>query len=211
MKPVPEARGQSNIAPERYGSDRASCNVTLTPSINRLSVQSGKWLIAALIMVSEWCFSADEQQFGRLFTTPEQRQRLQELRADQRRGAVGGNDTEAGIRGMAGRHHTEQSKAGMSRGQRDPASITLKGLIYKKDGAGMAFIGTQEGPAALDYRQLQTGETPEDGFAVSVPVSGQSVKLKPGQSWHPESGAVTDPSFPRRRESSKKISRRDTL
>ena len=56
----------------------------------------------------------------------------------------------------------------------------------------MAFIGTQEGPAALDYRQLQSGETPDDGLSISVPVRGQSVKLKPGQSWHPESGAVTD-------------------
>ena len=179
--------------------------------VHRLPRRGLNWMIAALIMIAEWCFSADEQQFGRLFTTPEQRQRLQELRADQRRGAVGVNDTEAGIRGTAGRHHIGQSKAGMSRGQRDPASITLKGLIYKKDGAGMAFIGTQEGPAALEYRQLQSGEPPEDGFAVSVPVSGQSVKLKPGQSWHPESGAVTDPSFPRRRESSKKTPRRDTL
>ena len=179
--------------------------------VHRLPRRGMNWMIAALIMIAEWCFSADEQQFGRLFTTPEQRQQLQELRADQRRGAVGGNDTEAGIRGMAGRHHTEQSKAGMSLGQRGPASITLKGVIYKKDGAGMAFIGTQEGPAALDYRQLQAGEAPEDGFAVSVPVSGQSVKLKPGQSWHPESGAVTDPSFPRGRESSKKTPRRDTL
>lgn len=159
--------------------------------VHRLPRRGMNWMIAALIMIAEWCFSADEQQFGRLFTTPEQRQRLQELRADQTRGAVGGNDTEAGIRGMAGRHHTEQSRAGMSRGQRDPASITLKGLIYKKDGAGMAFIETQEGPAALDYRQLQAGEAPEDGFAISVPVSGQSVKLKPGQSWHPQSGAIT--------------------
>lgn len=192
MKPVPESRGQSNIAPERYGSDHASCNVTLTPSINRLSGQGGKWLLVALIMVSEWCISADEQQFGRLFTTPEQRQRLQQLREEHRRDLKSGNATEPGNGEMAGAHHGGQPKAGMPRGRQDPAPITLKGLIYKKDGAGMVFIGTQEDSAALDYRQLQAGETPDEGFAISVPVNGKSVKLKPGQSWHPESGAVTD-------------------
>ena len=151
-----------------------------------------KWMVAALIMIAEWCFSADEQQFGRLFTTPEQRQRLQELRAEHRLARERGKDTDAGTRGMAGRHHTGQSKAGMSRGEQEPAPITLKGLIYKKDGAGMALIGTQDGPEALDYRQLQSGEAPDDGVAISLPVSGQSVKLKPGQSWHPRSGAITD-------------------
>ena len=205
-----ESRGQSNIAPVPYDGDRTSRNVTLTPSI-QLSVQSRIWLIAALIMVSEWCISADEQQFGRLFTTPEQRQRLQELREEHRRGQGRGNDTESGLRGVARRHHAGQSGAEMSGGQHAPASITLKGLIYKKDGASMAFIGTQEEPAALDYRQLQSGETPDDGFAISLPMSGESVKLKPGQSWHPESGVVTDPSFLRMQESSKKTSRRDTL
>ena len=99
MKPVPESRGQSNIAPVRYDSDR------------QLSVQSAKWLIAALIIVSEWCFSSDEQQFGRLFTTPEQRQRLQELREEHRRtsGSRKGTGTETGE--MTGRYHAEQSKA----------------------------------------------------------------------------------------------------
>ena len=160
--------------------------------VHRLPRRGMTWMIAALTMTAQWCFSAEEQQLGRLFTTPEQRQRLQELRADHRRGRERGNDTEPGIRGAAGSHHRGQSTAGMPRGRQDPAPITLMGLIYKKDGAGTAFIGTQEGPAALDYRPLQSGEAPEDGFAVNVPVRGQSVKLKPGQSWHPQSGAVTD-------------------
>ena len=180
MKPVPESRGQSNIAPVRYDSDR------------QLSVQSGKWLIAALIIVSEWCFSSDEQQFGRLFTTPEQRQRLQELREEHRRtsGSRKGTGTETGE--MTGRYHAEQSKAGMSRGPDEPPVITLKGLIYRNDGARTAWIKAQDGTAVLDSRQLQTGELPDREAAIRVPVSGKSVKLKPGQSWHPESGVVTD-------------------
>ena len=144
-------------------------------------------------MVSEWCISADEQQFGRLFTTPEQRQRLQELREEHRRtpGSRKGTGTE--IREMAGRHHAEQSKAGMSRGPGGPPVITLKGLIYRNDGARTAWIKAPDGTVVLDSRQLQTGELQDHETAIRVPVSGKSVKLKPGQSWHPESGAVTDP------------------
>ena len=216
MKPVPESRGQSKIADD-VGNSRAGGDFTLTPPINRLSVQSGKWLIVALIMVSEWCFSADDQQFGRLFTTPEQRQRLQELREEHRRTSGSHKGTETELREMTGGYHARHSKTGMPRGPDNPPGVTLKGLIYKKDGTRMVWIKAQDETAALDYRELQSGETPDDGIAIRVPVSGKSVKLKPGQSWRPESGAVTDPSFlrppsfPRRRESSKKTPRRDTL
>ncbi len=186
-------------------------------STHRLAGRYGKWIVTAFIIMSEWCFSADEQQFGRLFTTPEQRERLQELREEHRRTSGSRKGTETELREMTSGYHARHSKTRMSRGPDDPPSVTLKGLIYKKDGTRMVWIKAQEGTGALDYRELQSGETPDDGFAIRVPVSGKSVKLKPGQSWRPESGAVTDPSslrppsFPRRRESSKKTPRRDTL
>ena len=155
----------------------------------RLSRRCMNWMIAALITIPEWGFSADGQQFGRLFTTPEQRQRLQERREEHRRNRVSGNGAEPDGRETpagsgAGAQQTGPSGA--------PPVITFKGLVYRKDGAGMAWIEAQEGSAALDYRQLQSGETPAEDFAISVPVSGKSVKLKPGQSYHPQSGAVTD-------------------
>ena len=186
-------------------------------SVHRLAVRCGKWMVTAFIIMSEWCLSADEQQFGRLFTTPEQRQRLQELREEHGETSGSRKGTETESREMTGGYQARHSKTGMSRGPDASSAVTLKGLIYKKDGTRMVWIKAQEGTAALDYRQLQSGETPDDGFTIRLPAVGNSVKLKPGQSWHPESGAVTDPSFlrppsfPRRRESSKKTPRRDTL
>lgn len=161
-------------------------------SVHRLAGRCGKWMLAAFIIMSEWCFSADEQKFGRLFTTPEQRQRLQELRAEHRQTSGSRKGTETEFREMTGGYHARHSKTGISRGPDDPSAVTLKGLIYKKDGTRMVWIKAQEGTAALDYRQLQSGETPDDGLAIRLPAIGNSVKLKPGQSWHPESGAVTD-------------------
>ena len=160
--------------------------------VQRLPQRGMKWMVAALVMIAEWCFSSDEQQFGRLFTTPEQRQRLQELREGHRQTSDSrkGTGTETGE--MTGRYHAEQSKAGMSRGPDEPPVITLKGLIYRNDGARTAWIKAQDGTALLDSGQLQTGELPDREAAIRVPVGGKSVKLKPGQSWHPESGVVTD-------------------
>ena len=161
----------------------------------RLPPRCMNWVIAALIMIPEWCFSVDEQQFGRLFTTPEQRQRLQELREEHRRDLKRGNATEPGNGEMSAGSRAGTRQSGLYGEPGEPSVITFKGLVYRKDGTGMAWIDAQEGSAALDYRQLQAGETPEEGSAISVPVSGKSVILKPGQSWHPESGAVTDPSL----------------
>ena len=161
-------------------------------STHRLAGWCGKWMVTAFIIVAEWCFSADEQQFGRLFTTPEQRQRLQELREEHRRTSGSRKGTETELREMSGGYHARHSKTGMSRGPDNPPGVTLKGLIYKKDGTRMVWIKAQDETAALDYRELQSGETPDDGIAIRVPVSGKSVMLKPGQSWRPKSGAVTD-------------------
>ena len=184
--------GQNNILPTQPGRDCDACHVTQTPSITRLSAQSRKWLFAALLMVSEWCLSADERQFGRLFTTPEQRQWLQELREEHTRTSGSRKRTETGFREMTGGYHARHSEAGIPGAPDDAPVITLKGLIYRNDGARTAWIKAQEGTATLDYRQLQSGETSEDGLAIRLPAFGDSVKLKPGQSWHPESGEVTD-------------------
>lgn len=179
-----ESRGQSNIPAIKPDSDCHACNVTLTLSV--------KWLLAALIMVSELGLSADEQQFGRLFTTPEQRQRLGALREQHIQAQGSGDRTKTGTpRTSAGRHHGTP-QAGAARGPGGPPVITLKGLVYRNDGARTAWFEAPDGAAVTDYRRPEASEMPDPEAAISVPVPGQSVKLKPGQSYHPESGAVID-------------------
>ena len=160
----------------------------------RLGV-SGSWLIIALFSMSGYGYSADEQQFGRLFTTREERRQLQELRQEDMR-ATGGRDADGiGSPGMVGRYGAGQTQAGMYRGsdqgEGDLPVITLKGLIYKKDRAGMAWVNAKEGTAALDYRELEAGQILDNGVTIELPPTGKSVTLKPGQTYHPRSGAVT--------------------
>ena len=56
----------------------------------------------------------------------------------------------------------------------------------------MAWIHTQDGAAGLDYRKLESGQVLDNEVTLRVPATGMSVKLKPGQSYHLDSGAVTD-------------------
>ena len=155
--------------------------------------RTARWALLALFAVSGRGIPADEQQFGRLFTTGEERQRLQELREDNRRVTPGRDN---GARGAGERRAAGPAPAGLSdaaeQGREGRPVITLKGLVYKKDGARMAWIGGREGAAAPDYRELEPGELHDNGAVIELPLTGKSVKLKPGQSYHPHSGAVTE-------------------
>ena len=161
--------------------------------------QSGvawNWIIIALFSMSSYCCSAGEQQFGRLFTTQEERQRLQGLREEIMRTNRGRDNTGTGARARVEGYNAGQPQGGMSRGseqgKEDLHVITLKGLIYKKDRARMAWVDAKEGTAALDYRELESGQIRHNEVTIELPMTGKSVKLKPGQSYHLHSGAITD-------------------
>ncbi len=154
--------------------------------------QCEKWMIAALLFLSQGCMGADEQQFGRLFTTPEQRQRLQALKAAHKRALDGREGMATENRATPGGPPVQQPGTGASQTLRKSDAITLQGLIYRNDGARMAWIKAQDGSTRLEYRQPEAGGQAEHETAVRVPVRGKSVKLKPGQSYYPESGLVTE-------------------
>ena len=148
-----------------------------------VSIRTGSCLLFALLLMSEYCSAADEPQLGRLFTTKEQRQQLQQARARHSNAAnrPPSSPAQAGSLSEAATGRTDEAPV-----------VTLKGLIYKNDGAARVWVGTQHGATALDYRELPATARPARATAVRVPVAGKSVKLKPGQSYHPDSGAITE-------------------
>jgi len=155
---------------------------------------SGKRLSIALLLLCSCCLAVDEHSFGRLFTTPEQRQRLQELRAEHRQAQSGRDATQTGIRAGApapGAAQTGPAPALDSDAQASPV-VTLKGLIVREGGAGMVWVDEHDGGTTPDYRTLETPATPGHEVAVPVGMDGKSVMLKPGQSYHFDTGSVTD-------------------
>ena len=149
-----------------------------------------KWLIIAILSMPDTCLPAGEQKFGRLFTTRDERRRLQQFREENRDAAGTGHPE------MNESHDARQIQTGLAHRQeateKDAPVITLKGLIYSKDRAGMVWLNGQDGDAALDYRRLESGEVLDNEVTIRMPASGRSVQLKPGQSYHLHSGAVTD-------------------
>ena len=154
----------------------------------------GKWLLTALLLTCECCPAVDEHRLGRLFTTPEQRQRLQELRAERRQTLPGQDNAETGMRVGGRASGTEQTGLAPGTGSDAQTSpvVTLKGLIYRNGGTRIAWVDERAGAAAPEYRELETATAPGNGLAVPVLLDGKSVLLKPGQSYHAASGSVTD-------------------
>ena len=44
----------------------------------------------------------------------------------------------------------------------------------------------------MDFREPESGRILDNEVSIRVPMTGKSVKLKPGQSYHLHSGAVTE-------------------
>ena len=165
-------------------------------NLARISGVTGRWILIVMFSMSGYSYSADEQQFGRLFTTPEERQRLQESREENMRTPGGRNNIGTATRAMVDRDRAGQTQAGlfpgMEEGKGELPVITLKGLIYKKDRARMAWVDAKEGTTALDFPEPGSGRILDNEVAIPVPMTGKSVRLKPGQSYHLHSGAVTE-------------------
>lgn len=77
-------------------------------------------------------------------------------------------------------------------GLKTPPVVTLKGLIYRNSGTRTAWVEERDGVAVPDYRELEAPARPDNEIAIPVPMDGKSVMLKPGQSYHPDSGLVTE-------------------
>lgn len=132
---------------------------------------------------------AEEQSFGRLFTTPAERAAL-----------------DAGARPGAG-----PRDAAAQTPQPPPAAyITLKGVVYREQGdpgadAASAQTAGRTGVAVWvdDASPRQTPRQPAylpperaridaDQVTFSLPATGQTLKLKPGQTYQTSTGAVFD-------------------
>lgn len=153
---------------------------------------AGKWLTIVILAGTGAGPTAGEQQFGRLFTTPDERRRLQESRGINRQLARDRKRAGTLTGQINGSYDTGQARPGPGRGAQVDGVITLRGLIYNKDRTGMAWIDARESDAALDYRKLDSRQVQGNEVSIRLPASDQTVKLKPGQSYHPHTGVITD-------------------
>ena len=154
--------------------------------------------LLALTLLAAWLPGrAEAQSFGRFFTTPEERAALD-----------AGKGSGAGPRDAAAQ--APQSPPS--------AYITLKGVVYREQsdpGAGGASeqaagrtgvavwvedARPRQAPGRPAYLSPERARIDANQVTFSLPATGQTLKLKPGQTYQTRTGAVFDAAeaIPRR-------------
>jgi hypothetical protein len=126
----------------------------------------------------------DGDPLGRLFTTPQQRQRLEELR----RAEMENPEISLGPSALP-----EDAPAEVRDAPLNP--ITVKGLVTRSGGRSMAFINesnTYEGDLASEYIRVRSADIEGGEIRILTPYGLDPVVLRVGQTLEPSTGKIID-------------------
>ncbi|MFT7460305.1 MAG: hypothetical protein ACI909_002993 [Planctomycetota bacterium] len=133
-----------------------------------------------IVCVGQSTMAAEE--FGRLFTTVEQRAHLDELRK-----------IDPGLR-----IQVEDQTLLIEEDVEEPEEVaadtlTVRGLVYRGDGRSTAWVNnsnTYEG--GLSSKNINIGKIESNNVEIKIPTADSSVKLNVGQSFDPLSESYKD-------------------
>jgi len=114
------------------------------------------------------------QELGRLFTTPETRARLDQLRA---------------------RHDYSKPVTRQAEETQPVPTLTVNGLVLRSDGRRTTWINGSailEGEPTREGVQVEIGRKLEDGVRLMLPQGFRTVRLKPGEKLMLPEGRVLD-------------------
>jgi len=115
-----------------------------------------------------------DDEFGRFFTTPKQRERLDELRNSSTEVVVNVNEDELKI-------NEEDKKT-----EQQHNEITLRGIVYRTDGKNTAWVNdsnSYEGDVASDVTRVDENEIGPGGVEMELPGKKRKVRLKVGEAY----------------------------
>jgi hypothetical protein len=123
----------------------------------------------ALIVISSQAVSQGKiDELGRLFTDPEQREKLEAVR------------------------HGAYDEAADN--EKIVSTVTVNGVMMRRDGESVVWINgksTLEGELAKGVN-VYTRSADRESYTVPIVVDGKLVRIKPGQSWSDGAGTVKD-------------------
>jgi hypothetical protein len=139
-------------------------------------------LLAGMLAVfySSYSFS---DELGRLFTTPEERHMLEELRNEK------SGQTE--IMEL----NIEETNEEEGKARHESGSITLNGLVYRKNGNSTAWINSgnnREGNTSDRKLRIRTSTISPDTVQVELLSNSAGIKLKVGETYTLSSDTVED-------------------
>ena len=129
------------------------------------------------------------EPLGRLFTSPQQRKQLDDLRAAIPQGE------EITVPQFLSAETGESGEAEPAPG----SGITVKGLVKREAGQGMAWINdsnTFEGDLASQYLKIESKDIQSGGVRISVPDQDEAINVKVGETYNPATGQVSDLAEP---------------
>jgi len=135
--------------------------------------------IACLLLAGAGASADEPPTFSdqRLFTTADQRARLDDLRAGRHVERAGGDGARAPVHA------------------RTPPSVRLEGFVQRSDGPPAVWVNdrnTLSGDRIDDDIRVRSGRIEGDTVVIELP-GGRTIRLKPGQTWDPKTGHVHDP------------------
>jgi hypothetical protein len=110
----------------------------------------------------------DESALGKLFTTPEQRQRIDAFRKGK--------------------------SMGVTREQVSPTDVKVQGIVTRSDGKSTVWVNgksTLEG-SSVGGVNVNLNSINDKSDKVTVGINKKTVRLKPGQVWSEDSGKISD-------------------
>lgn len=136
-----------------------------------------RYLLISLICLSNLAWGAEP--FGRLFTTPAERNTLDHLRQTRKIEPL----------------NTDQPQEMIEAVPVIPPEISVQGYVKRSDGKkGTVWINQKPVQENSSTGEMEVGRLPRNGNEVQIKVPGldKSVKLKAGQVYDPETGSVSE-------------------
>ena len=140
-------------------------------------------LTAVVFLGAGMSSAANAEDFGRFFTTPMQRQYLDQLKA---RGTPIVVKVEDDL-------NTGEKKIEKKEVVND--ALTVKGLVYRKDGKSAAWLNdsnTFEGDVAWEYAGVKEEKITSSKVKIRVGDQNKDINLKVGEKYEPATESVKD-------------------
>jgi len=126
-----------------------------------------------------------DARFGRFFTTPAQRQKLDQLRMQQDQQKLAGETKE--------NHPAKRDEPDAALPPAD--AVVLKGVVYRKGGKSTAWINkgnSYEADTDSQYSRVDVDKIKPDQVTIDYPGSRSRIKLRVGQSYLPATNTIRD-------------------
>lgn len=136
----------------------------------KIIITLANFFVAALLSYSPIvsAINYDEQSLGQLFTSPAERHKIDSAK----RGDV----------------------AQVSSRKVTPSSVSVNGVVIRSKGKNSVWVNGKiaSGNEMVGGVKVFAKSASKDNIKIPVLVDGQSVKIKPGQSWSEESDTIVD-------------------